>query len=339
MRVAIVGAGIAGLSCASALEAQGCVVTLFDKGKRPGGRLSSLVLGDRHWDFGAPYLVARNRRFADEVARWQQQGFAVGWADGPMGAVVGVPVMNALVAHQCAGRAVRFNAQVQRLEQGLGGWRVVGPEFAEGPFDAVVVAVPAEQAAALLSLHDLRLAGEAAAVRSAPCWTTMVAFAEPLPQAPAYVCDAPAIAWAAPGRSAPADRCWVIQADPHWSRIHLEETPEAIAPLQLEALAAQLGALPAPEFLKAHRWRYARPVMSRELLAWNAQLRLGACGDWCAGQGIEAAWLSGQRLGAAMADALKPSPVATSAAQARPPLSSAAAASRSATSAAAGEQA
>ena len=142
MQVAIVGAGIAGLSCATALEAEGCVVTLFDKGKRPGGRLSSLVLGERQWDFGAPYLVARNRRFADEVARWQQQGFAAGWPDGPMGAMVGVPAMSALVAEQCAGRAVHFNAQVQRLEQGLGGWRIVGPEFAEGPFDAVVVAVP-----------------------------------------------------------------------------------------------------------------------------------------------------------------------------------------------------
>ncbi len=39
--VAIVGAGIAGLSCATALAAAGRRVVLFDKGRRPGGRLAT----------------------------------------------------------------------------------------------------------------------------------------------------------------------------------------------------------------------------------------------------------------------------------------------------------
>jgi predicted NAD/FAD-dependent oxidoreductase len=328
VRVAIVGAGIAGLSCAAALEAQGWAVSLFDKGKRPGGRLSSLVLGDRQWDFGAPFLAARDRRFVAAVLGWQDQGVAAPWPEGPPGAVVGVPAMSALVAAQCAGRQVHFQAQVQRLERSDGLWWLRGAELAAGPFEAVVIAVPAEQAAALLSLHDLSLASEAAAVRSAPCWTAMVAFAEPLDGTPAFVRDVPVIAWAAPGRDGPARRCWVIQADAHWSRAHLESAPEAVAPLLLDALAAQLGPLPVPEFLKAHRWRYARPVTARALLAWNPELRLGACGDWCAGPGVEAAWLSGQRLGAAMGEAVRRAPAAESAAPARPPSGSAAAASQ-----------
>ena len=39
--IAIVGAGIAGLSCADRLRAAGWAVTLFDKGRAPGGRLST----------------------------------------------------------------------------------------------------------------------------------------------------------------------------------------------------------------------------------------------------------------------------------------------------------
>ena len=44
MRVGIVGAGIAGLACAQRLSDHGIDVALFDKGKRPGGRLASVVV-------------------------------------------------------------------------------------------------------------------------------------------------------------------------------------------------------------------------------------------------------------------------------------------------------
>ena len=41
MRVAIVGAGIAGLSCALRLQGGDHHVTLFDKGRGAGGRMST----------------------------------------------------------------------------------------------------------------------------------------------------------------------------------------------------------------------------------------------------------------------------------------------------------
>ncbi|WP_333927659.1 FAD-dependent oxidoreductase [Sphingomonas sp. LR55] len=41
MRIGIVGAGMAGLSCAQALRRQGHAVVLFDKGRGPGGRMST----------------------------------------------------------------------------------------------------------------------------------------------------------------------------------------------------------------------------------------------------------------------------------------------------------
>lgn len=41
MTVAIIGAGMAGLSCARALVQAGVAVELFDKGRGPGGRMST----------------------------------------------------------------------------------------------------------------------------------------------------------------------------------------------------------------------------------------------------------------------------------------------------------
>ena len=68
--VAIIGAGIAGLSCADALTAEGWQVTLFDKGRKAGGRMASRRLetphGEASFDFGAQYFTVRDAGFAAE---------------------------------------------------------------------------------------------------------------------------------------------------------------------------------------------------------------------------------------------------------------------------------
>lgn len=47
MRIGAIGAGMAGLSCAQALRRQGHAVVLFDKGRGPGGRMSSRRIDTR----------------------------------------------------------------------------------------------------------------------------------------------------------------------------------------------------------------------------------------------------------------------------------------------------
>ena len=58
--IAIIGAGLSGLSCANALAEAGASVHVFDKGRGPGGRTSTRrveVDGARlSFDHGAQYL-------------------------------------------------------------------------------------------------------------------------------------------------------------------------------------------------------------------------------------------------------------------------------------------
>ena len=67
MKTAIIGAGMAGLSCARALIAAGQNVDLFDKGRGPGGRMSTrrmeTPIGEIRWDHGAQFFTARDDRF------------------------------------------------------------------------------------------------------------------------------------------------------------------------------------------------------------------------------------------------------------------------------------
>ena len=51
-KVAVIGAGIAGLSCATSLKAAGIDLTLLDKSRGPAGRMSTRRGDD--WGEGAP---------------------------------------------------------------------------------------------------------------------------------------------------------------------------------------------------------------------------------------------------------------------------------------------
>lgn len=305
MKVGIVGAGIAGLACAEALASEGLTPILFDKGRRPGGRLSTLRLGDMAWDFGTQYFTQGNRDFARAVAAWKREGLISSWPAGPAGALVGTPAMSSLIEVLGVPYAVRHDMQVQQIERDGDDWYVSGTFGREGPFGAMVVATPAEQAAPLLSLHDLVMAREAATVRSQPCWTLMLAFAEPLTHLPAVLRDHGDISWACrnnskPGR--PATECWVIQASGDWSRQHLEMDRSEVAGALLARFEQLTGTpLPEPVFAKAHRWRFAQPAGTESGCLWNPRLRLGACGDWRCGPGVEAAWRSGKKLGETIA--------------------------------------
>ena len=77
--IAIIGAGIAGLSAANALHKAGHAIQLFDKSRGSGGRMSSKRSDVGVLDLGAQYFNARDRRFVDEVQQWQAKGWAVEW--------------------------------------------------------------------------------------------------------------------------------------------------------------------------------------------------------------------------------------------------------------------
>ena len=299
MQIAVVGTGMAGLACAGGLRAFGHDLTMFEKSLTPGGRMSTrrVVTADveASFDHGAQYFTTRDPKFRDLVQTWYAAGAAAPWQSAGADAWVGTPGMNAPAKAMAKDIDIRWLSPIESLERIGSAWQVAG-----NAFDAVIVAIPAEQAAPMLRPWCSDMAVRASAAVSSPCWTVMASFAQRLPIEPDVVRETGTIRWAArnsakPGRIGPES--WVIQASPAWSRKYLEWEPGLVIEPLLAALASHAGTvLPQPMSATAHRWRYAQSGADGAGMLWDPALKLGVCGDWLIGPRVEAAWLSGSHL-------------------------------------------
>lgn len=309
MEIAIVGAGMAGLSCADDLVRAGHNVALYDKGRGAGGRMSTrrlaTGLGDVSFDHGAQYFTARDPGFCSQVDAWHALGVVERWPLVADDAWVGSPGMNAVIKHMASTSAVTWATRVTGLVRRDERWWLMAEAGEIGPFEAVVLAIPAEQAAPMLSLHDFAMARIALMARSRPCWTGMFVFDSVLADLPAVIRTGSDISWAArnsakPGRSGP--EAWVLQASASWSEARTELAKEVILKDLLAILSATTGSItPEPIAASAHLWRYALSPGTGDGALWNIDSGLGVCGDWLLGPRVECAWLSGKMLAQSIA--------------------------------------
>ena len=319
MTIAIVGAGLAGLSCAQRLAEAGVPVRLFDKGRGPGGRMSSrrasTPLGELRFDHGTPYFEAASTEFESVVEDWISAGVAAQWepratrlGDAEVIAeerlvpkLVGTPCMSAIVRHMAADLDVHWARRVETIEGSTGTWQLRFEDGGvDGPFEAVFVAVPAEQAVPLLKPIAPAIAETAHEIQSAPCWSAMLAFNGPVETSfdLAQGTHGPLARLiresSKPGR-APGE-AWTVQAGTDWSRTHLEQDADAVNAQLIDAFRSLTGA-PEPVHAAAHRWRFSRPTNAPGCACrLERALGIGACGDWHLGDTVEAAWQSGQTL-------------------------------------------
>ena len=308
-RIAIIGAGMAGLTCASHLAARGFRPTVFEKSRGLGGRLATRRADDgMAFDHGAQYVTARSAAFRSMLRTAMEAGTADRWRPRlaepaePARAewFVGTPAMNAMAKPLAAEVDLRLETEIAAIRREDGAWRVVGPTEDTGVrFDVVVCVAPAPQARRLLA-SEPGGAEALAKVSLAPCWALMVGFASAVdPGFDVRRSDREDLAWIArngskPGRDSETD-CWVVHAGPDWSRDHLDLDRDRVAGMMIEKLPGAFG-VPLPEVVRAtaHRWRYARttaPLGTPFLASADRTLFLG--GDWCLGARVECAFDSG----------------------------------------------
>lgn len=172
-RVAVVGAGLAGLVAARALTEAGHSVFVCEREPSVGGRLATRRLGDAMLDSGAQFFTVRDAAFGELVARWRDEKCPIdvwchGFAQardvgvGPQGATSGEDGhpryilgggMETLALHLAGRVNLLTSHRVTALEPTSDGWRVHGDPGDPAPAlraDAVVLTAPGDEPRRLL---------------------------------------------------------------------------------------------------------------------------------------------------------------------------------------------
>jgi predicted NAD/FAD-dependent oxidoreductase len=312
VKIAVIGAGIAGLAAARALSHRRHDVHVFEAAARPGGRIATrsfpavelprpLAGAVLAFDHGAQYFTVRDDRFSVLAAEWLRDRVvaqwparivsfdAEGWEDvgESTNRYVGTPGMGAIADALAAGLEITYGQHVDTLQP------------LHDAFDHVIVATPAPAALPLVSsVPDL--AARVSQVAMKPNWTVMAAFEERVAARfdAAFVHGSP-LGWIARNASKPKRDwkvdTWVLQATTNWSDAHAGDQPDDVGAFLMEAFEDLVRAgLPRAFYATVHRWRYAAadPPLAVGAIH-DPESRITLCGDWCKGSRIEDAFLSG----------------------------------------------
>ena len=314
--VAVIGGGISGIACATALADAGLSVDVFDRGHRLGGRLATQTLRDtgtpydgRVVDVGASYFTVDDPGFGTVVGDWIDRGLVRPWTDtfhiadgstvlgtktGPMryAAPRGLRSLVEDLATVLPSDLVeiRHPIDVTDIEVRDDGVRVIDRDYR-----AVALCGPDPQMDALVAGAD------------APLWEPVMALLSVYADRAgdfdgAFVNDDPVLSFVADDGSRRGDDAPVLVAHstPVLAAGHLAE-PVTAAPAML-AVLGNLTSGAAPEWFTVKRWTYARPAHARpEPFALDGVV--GRAGDgWNGDPRTQSAWVSGDALGQAMGE-------------------------------------
>ena len=314
--IAIIGAGIAGLSCAVRLKSRGHQVELFEKGRGPAGRMSTKRGDDWTADHGAQYFTARDPLFIKQVEQWVAEGVAAAWnpevkvfeagqwqaSQSKDVRYVGIPGMNAPAKQLAKDLIIHSSQTIDSLKHKDGKWHLHSAESGDiaQAFDELILSIPGPQAFTLAQHIDAEIKALAENSNMKGCWTIMARFKEKqnVPFDAAFV-NKELISWISRNLSKPARKgleSWTIHANADWSQECIELDKEQVTQHML-ACAKKLGLDCTTADVSIHRWRYASgSTASAPGFYVNQALRIGVCGDWLNGGRVEGGWLSGYQL-------------------------------------------
>ncbi|MEM7327111.1 MAG: FAD-dependent oxidoreductase [Pseudomonadota bacterium] len=311
MKIAIIGAGLAGLTLARRLSDAHDVLVL-EKARGPGGRMSTRRADPWAFDHGAQYFTAETPRFQafleslaprEMIASWPPAITLKGNArisDKPK--YVAQPGMNALCKWLAHKIDLRTQVEVAHLHKQQDGWFIETDQGAGlGPFDWVISTAPAQQTARLMPAEFSEMPA-LDAVRMSGCFALMLGFDAPIALPwQALKSDRGAVGWIAVNSQKPqrgAAFSVLIQSTNVWADAHLEDPRATIQDTLLQAASDLAGTdFAGASHQVLHRWRYAStPEPAGKPYLLDADLGLAACGDWCLGSKVEAAFSSASAL-------------------------------------------
>lgn len=280
MRVAVVGAGVAGLAAARTLGREGHEVTIFEKSGAVGGRVASLQIGPYLFDTGATSIAPRGKALERAMLHELDQSdlvalskpvYTVQYGRISPGDTAKAKIQRyvyrsgnvRLPEMLAAGLDVRLGAPIDRIREIERCYEVAGERY-----EAVVVSAPIPETEEILtSLGDPRRFANA---RYRPCLSVMLAYAVDAGDRPYHALLEPEqrhpLTWLSfesvksPGRAPEGHSALVAQLSPAASVSLFDDTDADVVAETAVHVARLLGPdFAAPVASAVVRWRYSQP--------------------------------------------------------------------------------
>jgi renalase len=324
--VAVIGAGIAGLTCARRLQAAGKAVILIDKSRGLGGRLATRRLASTHADHGVCYLQPKGKLFQQWIDELVSVGILRVWTDGihrlsaddvlepptKSAAYYAAPLGATSIA-KYLGRDLEIigDKLITAISPIENSWQLSSkdPEFSLTAAQVIIATPPAQALNIAKESIDPDCSQQLASVQFTRSITAIVVYpanaqtaAAAIPWQGIQCIEHPTLAWIGLDSSKqinPTQPVLVIQSSAAFAEQHFDAPDlSVIGQKLLDAIAFLIPTLNTPELIQVHRWGYAfaqNPLAARFITAQTAA-PLYFCGDWCGGNRVESAYLSGIAL-------------------------------------------
>lgn len=297
-RIAVVGAGLAGLSAARELAVAGHEVVVLEKSRGLGGRLATRRVEGGVLDHGCPVIEAPadgplaraiEDLGLDDIVRLPEPRAgvtAIGFAAG----------QTRLAKALADGVDVRRGVRVSALRRVAGGVEIADEQGnGHGLAAAAIVTAPGPQAAALLEASGevARAAAVAQAEYDAAVCVLTEVEGDPEDPRPVIPAAPPLAAISLEWRKRPGPRAVVARLDGPTSASLIDAPDGDVLDVVLPLVGAMLGLRPVP-WTQVKRWRYALPVGRLDPSIAVAQgSPIVLAGDVFVGLDLEGVWRSG----------------------------------------------
>ena len=301
MKTIIIGAGMAGLSAAKVLVEKGHDVTILDKGRGVGGRMSTRTIENAKADHGAQYFSVKSAEFQALISDFQTENIAKEWhlAQRQNVRYIGAKGMNTIPKKMSSNLTVQLNEKVVLIDKS----EIKTESGNTYDFDNLIVTIPIPQVIDLFAASEISFSEKDKSVINSIEYDPCIAVMSVLKQATeipsgGIILENQPVSWIADNfqKGITEIPTATIHASAEFSKKHLEDNLQEVAQEMLLSVNQWIN----PENIvstQVHRWRYSLACQRYEQpfhKIENRNIYLG--GDGFGIGNVEGAFLSGYHL-------------------------------------------
>ena len=302
MKIIIIGAGMAGLSAARILTQKGHEVTVLDKGRGIGGRMSTRTIENAKADHGAQYFSVKTTEFQTLISELQSDNITAEWhlVQRENVRYIGAKGMNTIPKKMALLLPVLVNEKVVLIEN-----NTVKTESGNiYPFDKLVITMPIPQiidlfqnSKMLFSENDKSVLGE---IKYEPCIAVVAVLKEPTKiVSGGIILENQPISWIADNfqKGITQIPSVTIHASSAYSAKRFDDDVHEVAKDMLSSVNQYINSENIVS-LQTHRWRFSNATKRYKAHFYQIENQdIYLAGDGFGMGNVEGAFLSGYHLG------------------------------------------